>query len=103
MVRRELLAVLQRRVPWGGCHALKRSGGVHTRGCQPPLPELSLASPPSLPCPAQQDPWGQPAYGWAAQELLLRRKYENVSLGERLPQVRGCARAPVPFSWGTPA
>ncbi|PSC76631.1 O-glucosyltransferase 1-like [Micractinium conductrix] len=32
------------------------------------------------------DPWGNPAHGWAGQAALLHRKYEHVSLLDRIPQ-----------------
>lgn len=40
----------------------------------------------SSPCPPPQDPWGHPAHGWAGQAAILSRKYENVSLADRVPQ-----------------
>ncbi|KAI3424060.1 hypothetical protein D9Q98_009423 [Chlorella vulgaris] len=35
-----------------------------------------------------QDPWGAPVQGWANQAELLVRKYENVSLLDRIPQAQ---------------
>ena len=33
-----------------------------------------------------QDPWGSPAHGWDSQMEVMVRKYENVSLLDRIPQ-----------------
>lgn len=33
-----------------------------------------------------QDPYGNPAHGWDSQMEIIVRKYENVSLLDRIPQ-----------------
>lgn len=37
-------------------------------------------------CGLLQDPWGNSAQGWTGQAEVILRKYENISLLDRIPQ-----------------